>query len=271
MKVLSLYDGMSCGMLALNSAGISVDRYVAYEIDKYAIRVSEHNFPMIEHKGDVFKGDFTEYQGFDIVFGGSPCTLWLISQKKDVRETEAHGIGWDLFQRYVRAVREAKPRFFIYENNKSMAKAIRDEIDVTFGFECIEINSALVSAQKREREIVLGRDTQYRRNVSQSGYIPAGRPPHPPERHRGRHDRPREGEDVDGIHGAHDAPRVLHEIAGQHGRRACKGRCVTETQRRIVHITCHAHIRNRWEERWVESQRRRHGGQDRIVRGAVRE
>lgn len=77
MKVLSLFDGMSCGMLAMKSAGIDMtskeNRYVAYEIDKNAIKVSEHNFPMIEHKGDVFKADFTEYKGFDFVIGGSPC------------------------------------------------------------------------------------------------------------------------------------------------------------------------------------------------------
>lgn len=156
MKVLSLYDGMSCGMLAFNSAGIPVERYVAYEIDRYAIQVSEHNFPIIEHKGDVFKGDFTEYEGFDAVIGASPCTFWSISQKKDVRETEPHGMGWDLFQQYVRAVREAKPRFFIYENNHSMSKAVYDGISKTFGFESIMIDSALVSAQRREREYWVG-------------------------------------------------------------------------------------------------------------------
>ena len=102
MKVLSLFDGMSCGMLAMKSAGIDMtsreSRYVAYEIDKNAIEVSRHNFPMIEHKGDVFKADFTEYKGFDFVIGGSPCTFWSIAQQPKNRETEAHGMGWDLFQ-----------------------------------------------------------------------------------------------------------------------------------------------------------------------------
>lgn len=78
------------------------------------------------------------------------CTYWSIAQSKH-RETEAHGIGWELFQQYVRAVREAEPRFFVYENNKSMAKTIREEISNTFGFEPICINSALVSAQNRQR------------------------------------------------------------------------------------------------------------------------
>lgn len=155
MKVLSLFDGMSCGMLAMKSAGIDMtskeNRYVAYEIDKNAIKVSKHNFPMIEHKGDVFKADFTEYKGFDFVIGGSPCTYWSIAQQPGKRETEAHGMGWDLFQQYVRAIKEAEPKYFIYENNKSMAPAIRESICGAFGFEPICINSALVSAQNRQR------------------------------------------------------------------------------------------------------------------------
>lgn len=126
-------------------------RYVAYEIDKNAIEVSRHNFPMIEHKGDVFKADFTEYKGFDFVIGGSPCTFWSIAQQPKNRETEAHGMGWDLFQQYVRAIKEAEPKYFIYENNKSMAPAIRESISGAFGFEPICINSALVSAQNRQR------------------------------------------------------------------------------------------------------------------------
>ena len=150
MKVLSLYDGMACGMLAMQKAGFEVDRYVAYEIDKYAVQTSSHNFPMIEHRGDVFLADFTEFLGFDAVIGGSPCTYWSIAQKNN-RETEASGMGWELFCQYVRAVHEVKPRFFVYENNKSMSQAIRASIDEAFGFEAICINSAQVSAQNRQR------------------------------------------------------------------------------------------------------------------------
>lgn len=156
MKVLSLFDGMACGMLAMQKAGIEVDRYVAYEIDKYAVQTSSHNFPMIEHKGDVFKADFTEFSGFDFLVGGSPCTYWSIAQKNN-RETEASGLGWELFSQYVRALHEAKPRFFIYENNKSMSKAIRASITETFGFEAVCINSALVSAQNRQRLYWVGK------------------------------------------------------------------------------------------------------------------
>lgn len=151
MRVLSLFDGMSCGMLAMIAAGIDVERYDAYEIDKYAVTASKHNFPQIEQHGDVFAADFTEYKGYDFLVGGSPCTYWSIAQRPDKRETVASGLGWELFSQYVRALHEAQPRMFIYENNKSMSKDIRASITETFGFEPICINSALVSAQNRQR------------------------------------------------------------------------------------------------------------------------
>ena len=150
MKVLSLFDGMACGALAMQAAGIEIEKYIAYEVDKYAIQTAQHNFPFIEERGDVFKADFTEYAGFDYLIGGSPCTYWSIAQTKN-RETVASGMGWELFSQYVRALHEAKPRFFLYENNKSMSAAIRASITETFGFEPILINSALVSAQNRQR------------------------------------------------------------------------------------------------------------------------
>lgn len=151
MRVLSLFDGMSCGMLAMIAAGIEVERYDAYEIDKYAVTASKHNFPQIEQHGDVFAADFTAYRGYDFLIGGSPCTYWSIAQRPDKRETVASGLGWELFSQYVRALHEAQPRMFIYENNKSMSKDIRASITETFGFEPICINSALVSAQNRQR------------------------------------------------------------------------------------------------------------------------
>ena len=157
MNVLSLFDGMSCGMLAMLKAGIQVDNYYAYEIDKYAIQTSQHNFPKIKQCGDVFKGDFSQYKGIDYLIGGSPCTFWSIAQSPDRRETTASGIGWELFSQYVRALHEAKPKFFIYENNKSMSKAIRESITQTFGFEAICINSALLSAQNRQRLYWVGK------------------------------------------------------------------------------------------------------------------
>lgn len=156
MNVLSLFDGMSCGQIALKQLGIQVDRYVSYEIDKYAIRTTMHNFPNTEQCGDVFDADFKQYEGFDLLCGGSPCTYWSIAQTRN-RETVASGLGWELFSQYVRALHEAKPRYFIYENNKSMSKEIRASIDDAFGFEAVLINSALVSAQNRQRLYWVGK------------------------------------------------------------------------------------------------------------------
>lgn len=144
-------------MLAMLKAGMQVDSYYAYEIDKYAIKTSQHNFPKIKQCGDVFKGDFTQYKGIDFLIGGSPCTFWSIAQSPDNRETTASGMGWELFSQYVRALHEAEPKYFIYENNKSMANAIRQAITKTFGFEAICINSALVSAQNRQRLYWVGK------------------------------------------------------------------------------------------------------------------
>lgn len=158
VNILSLFDGMACGLVAMIESGVKVNRYIAYEIDKYAVKTSQHNFPFIEHKGDVFQADFTEYRGrLDYLIGGSPCTYWSIAQNKSNRETEASGLGWELFSQYVRALHESEPKFFIYENNKSMSNAIRESITKSFGFEPICINSALVSAQNRQRLYWVGR------------------------------------------------------------------------------------------------------------------
>lgn len=84
MKVLSLFDGISCGRVALERAGISASRYVAFEIDQNAINCSNWNYPDIEQRGDVEGVDFTEFKGFDIVMGGSPCTnLSRAGDRKD--------------------------------------------------------------------------------------------------------------------------------------------------------------------------------------------
>lgn len=156
MKVLSLFDGMACGMIAMLGAGVEVESYDAYEIDKFAKAVASHNFPIIQQHGDVFQGDFTKYEGVDFLIGGSPCTYWSIAQKNN-RETTASGVGWELFSQYIRALHEAKPKYFIYENNYSMSKEIRASIDEAFGFEAVHINSALVSAQNRQRLYWVGK------------------------------------------------------------------------------------------------------------------
>ena len=85
-----------------------------------------------------------------ILIGGSPCTYWSVAQKKN-REVEAKGLGWELFKNYLIAKEKFKPDFFLYENNKSAAQAIKDQISQELGVELMHINSALVSAQNRQR------------------------------------------------------------------------------------------------------------------------
>jgi len=150
MKVLSLFDGISCGRVALERAGIPVDRYVAYEIDKHAIQISQNNYPDIEHRGDVTTADFSEYAGFDIVIGGSPCTYWSIARFAG-RETTSQGLGYDLFRQFSRAISEIRPLYFLYENNYSISADIKHAISSELGVEPIMINSALVSGQQRKR------------------------------------------------------------------------------------------------------------------------
>lgn len=91
-----------------------------------------------------------------LLIGGSPCTHWSIAQTKN-RETEASGIGWELFRNYVIARDKYKPDYFLYENNKSMSPAIRTQITAELGVEPVLINSALVSAQNRQRLYWVGR------------------------------------------------------------------------------------------------------------------
>ena len=148
MKVLSLFDGISCGRLALERAGLPVECYDAFEIDKYAVTVSKSNYPGIFHHGDVFDGDFTKFKGYDLLLGGSPCTYWSIARKG--RETTSDGMGFKLFMEYVRALHESGCRYFLYENNYSIHQNIKDEISSYLGVEPIMINSALLSAQNRK-------------------------------------------------------------------------------------------------------------------------
>lgn len=157
LRVLSLFDGISCGMVALERAGIPVEKYVAYEIDEDAIKVSEYNYPQILHKGDVFNAHYKQGE-FDLLIGGSPCTYWSIAragggEKKNgvQREHSASGLGWDLFSQYARALREVKPKYFLYENNSSMSNEIKHCISEELGCEPYEIDSADFSAQIRKR------------------------------------------------------------------------------------------------------------------------
>lgn len=149
MNVLSLFNGISCGRVALERAGIPVEHYISFEIDKYANQVAKANYPDDEYNGDVFEADFTQFKGFDILIGGSPCTHWSIA--KNGRETTSSGVGWELFMQYKRALIESGCRYFLYENNYSIHKDIQAAISEELGVEPIMINSALLSAQRRKR------------------------------------------------------------------------------------------------------------------------
>ena len=149
MKVLSLFDGISCGRLALERANLPVEKYDAFEIDRYAIAVSQNNYPDIVQHGDVFNGNFKQFKGYDLLLGGSPCTYWSVAKKE--RETTADGEGFRLFMEYVRALEASECRYFLYENNFSIHQNIKDEISEKLGVQPIMINSALLSAQNLKR------------------------------------------------------------------------------------------------------------------------
>lgn len=153
MKVLSLFDGISCAMVALERAGISVQDYYASEIDKYAIAISQKNYPDILHIGSVtdIKTDKFPYNylvGVDLLIGGSPCQDLSIAKKnRKGLDGERSGLFWE----YVRILREVKPKYFILENVASMPKEAKEIITKELGVEPIMINASLVSAQNRKR------------------------------------------------------------------------------------------------------------------------
>ena len=148
VKVVSVFDGISCGMVALERAGIPVERYVAYEIEPNAIKISKKNYPQIEHCGDVTTEDFTRYAGFDLLIVGSPCQSLSIVQSK----TRQHLDGKSkLFFEFVRALEEMKPRYFLFENVASMNEESKCVISDLLGCEPIFIDSKLFSAQQRPR------------------------------------------------------------------------------------------------------------------------
>lgn len=148
MKVLSLFDGISCGMVALERAGFQVDAYHAYEIEPNAIKISEKNYPQIIRGGDVTKEDFTRFKGIDLLIGGSPCQSLSIVQSR----TREHLNGKSkLFFEFVRAMREAQPRWFLFENVASMNDESKRIISEYLGCQPIYIDSGDFSAQQRPR------------------------------------------------------------------------------------------------------------------------
>lgn len=147
MKVLSLFDGISCARVALERAGIPVETYYASEIDKYAIQVSHKNYPDIQNLGSVVGLDVLPTE-IDLLVGGSPCQDLSIA-KKDRKGLDGERSG--LFWEYVRILKEVEPKYFILENVASMPKEAKDLISETLGVQPIMINAALVSAQQRKR------------------------------------------------------------------------------------------------------------------------
>ena len=147
-KVLSLFDGISCGRVALERAGIKVFRYVAYEIEPNAIAISKYNYPLIVHKGDVTTADFTQYSDFDLLMGGSPCQSLSIVQSKTRQNLDGKS---KLFFEFVRALQEVKPRYFLFENVASMNDESKQVISELLGCEPIFIDSGDFSAQERPR------------------------------------------------------------------------------------------------------------------------
>ena len=149
MRVLSLFDGISCGQVALERAGIPVEVYYASEIDKYATQITQKNYPNTIQLGDVTKIDFAEFIGkVDLIMGGSPCQDLSISKNN---RQGLQGSRSGLFYKYVEALETIKPKYFLLENVASMKKEDRDTITSILGVEPILINSALVSAQQRKR------------------------------------------------------------------------------------------------------------------------
>lgn len=160
MNVLSLFDGMSCGRIALERCGFKVDNYFASEIDKYAIKVAKANYPDTVHLGDVtgvmtyedYNGEaslIVPYLGrykIDILIGGSPCQGFSFAGKQLNFEDPRS----KLFFEYVRLLRELKPKYFLLEN-VNMKQEYQDIISSLLGVEPIRINSNLVSAQNRDR------------------------------------------------------------------------------------------------------------------------
>lgn len=153
MKILSLFDGISCARVALKKAKKKVTFYAASEIDKYAIEISQRNWPDIVHVGDIRK--LNGFSNIDLLIGGSPCQdLSIAKANRKGLKGERSGLFWE----YVRILKEVKPEYFILENVASMPKEAQVEITMTlFNIPPIMIDAALVSAQRRKRLFWVGK------------------------------------------------------------------------------------------------------------------
>ena len=146
MNVLSLFDGISCGRVALERAGIRVDNYFASEIDKYAIKIAQKNYPVTIQLGDINDWESWDLPPIDLVMGGSPCQGFSVAGKRmnfdDPRS--------QLYFRFLEILEHYSPKYFLLENVK-MNRDCLNIITESIGVEPIHINSRLVSAQNRPR------------------------------------------------------------------------------------------------------------------------
>lgn len=152
MNVLSLFDGISCGQIALERAGIKVDKYYASEIKPIAIKCTQENYPNTVQLGDVTKMDLSKIEKIDLLIGGSPCQD--LSQANVINAGNQQGLDGkksSLFYEYVRILKQIQPKYFLLENVASMKEKDREIITAILGVEPIKINSNLVSYQNRER------------------------------------------------------------------------------------------------------------------------
>ena len=146
MNVLSLFDGMSCGQIALQKSNFQVDKYFASEIDKYAIKVAKTNYPDMIHLGDVRDVKADDLPQIDLLIGGSPCQGFSFAGKQLNFDDPRSKLFWE----FVRLLKELRPKYFLLENVK-MKQQSMDVITEALGVEPIFINSRLVSAQNRQR------------------------------------------------------------------------------------------------------------------------
>lgn len=148
MKVLSLFDGISCGRVALERAGIPVDVYYASEIEPSAIKIAQKNYPDTIQLGDVTKLNTYALPEIDLLIGGSPCQSLSITMSNKRQDLDGKS---KLFFEYVRVLNEVKPKWFLLENVASMKDECKDVITSYLGVEPILINSSAFSAQDRPR------------------------------------------------------------------------------------------------------------------------
>lgn len=146
INVLSLFDGISCGQIALERQGLEIDNYFASEIDKYAIQITMANYPNTKQLGDVRNVTAEKLPNIDLLIGGSPCQGFSFAGAGLNFEDERS----KLFFEFVRLKNELKPKYFLLENVK-MKQEFQDIISEQLGVKPIMINSSLVSAQNRER------------------------------------------------------------------------------------------------------------------------